>query len=385
MPMSDLYPSPVANLLPAILLAGPPHSGKSVLGHLLTRHLRQAGVQHILLPAAPDGEGAWFHQVDAELRFLLRQKGCFTPHLVDQMTRAVQRRALPMLVDIGGKPQGRQLEIIDACTHVIQLYREEDDRRVWRDWIADRHLIPIAELRSHLPGPDSVESTGGVLRGVIGGLDRARPQPGRLFDLLAQRVQGICSYDPQVLEREHLRRAPEGMAVVSETQLAQRLGLARPGQSPWWQPEHLARLPEVLPARQPLALYGAGPVWLTAAVAALNAPDPLWVFDARHYGWLAPPPVATHSDRSNPEFSLDAQHAADHTRLLFHLLPEHYVLKPRKVFLPPLDLQRGVVLDGKMPKWLWAALARALRRHAWLAAYEPRSNRMIRFWDSAGF
>lgn len=378
---TDQDPSP-ANLLPAILLAGPPHSGKSVLGHLLTRGLRQAGVQHILLRAAPDGEGAWFQETAAELRFRLRRKGLFTERLAGQMARAVQARSLPMLVDIGGKPQGRQFEIIDACTHAIHLFREEADRRAWQDWIEARNLIPIAELRSDLAGPDDVESATGVLRGVISGLERVQAQPGPLFDLLLARVQGICRYDAATLARLHLRRAPEGMAVLDETHLAQRLGIAEPGQALWWRPEHLARLPEALPARQPLALYGGGPVWLTAAIAARNAPEPVWIFDARHYGWMAPPAVVMASKQANAEFTLEAEPDAGHTRLVFRLLPEHTVLTPQAIHVPPMDPGQGVILDGAMPKWLWSALARALVGQPWLAATEPRGGGTVRFWET---
>jgi thymidylate kinase len=46
---------PTTNLLPAILIAAPHHSGKSVLAYLLSQHLRDAHVPHILLRAAPDG------------------------------------------------------------------------------------------------------------------------------------------------------------------------------------------------------------------------------------------------------------------------------------------------------------------------------------------
>ncbi len=382
-------PSPVpstANLLPAILLAGPPHSGKSVLAHLLTQHLRQSDVQHILLRAAPDGEGAWFQEVKAELRFVLRRKGQFTAQLAGQMAQAVQARALPMLVDIGGKPQGRQFEIIDACTHAVHLYRAEEDRRAWRAWIEERNLIPIAELRSHLAGPDAVEATDGVLRGVIGGLDRLQPDPGPVFHLLAERVQGICSYDYETLARQHLRFAPPEAVIVEEVHLAQRLGVAQRGQAPWWEPEDLARLGPALPTGQPIALYGSGPVWLTAAIAALNAPAPVWIFDARHYGWMAPAPVVLDSEQANVQFTLEALPAADHTRLVFRLLPEHHVLTPQAVHVPPMERRQGIVMDGNMPKWLWTALARALQpRHAWLAAYEPRGDRMIKFWAIGSF
>jgi CRISPR-associated protein Csx3 len=382
MPHTDQDPSP-ANLLPAILLAGPPHSGKSVLGYLLTEGLRQAGVQHILLRAAPDGEGAWFHEAGAELRFRLRRKGQFTERLAGQMARAVQARSLPMLVDIGGKPQGRQFEIIDACTHAIHLYREEVDRRAWQDWIEARNLIPIAGLRSDLAGPDCIESEMGVLRGVISGLERGQPQPGPLFDLLLARVQGICSYDAATLARLHLRRAPEGMAVLDETHLAQRLGIVQPGQALWWRPEHLARLSEALPVRQPIALYGRGPVWLTAAIAARNAPEPVWVFDARHYGWMAPPAVIMASNKANAGFMLEAEPAGDYTRLVFRLLPEHTVLTPQPVHVPALDAGQGVILDGAMPKWLWSALGGALVGQPWLAAAEPRGDGTVRFWETS--
>lgn len=372
-----------ANLLPAILLAGPPHSGKSVLAHLLTARLRAAQVQHIVLRAAPDGEGDWFHQVNTELRFVLRRKGEFTPQLADRMARAVQRRALPMLVDIGGRPQGGQFAIIDACTHAIHLYREETNRRAWQGWIEERHLIPIAELRSHLAGPDLLAPSDGVLRGVIGGLDRQDPRPGPLFDRLAQWVQGICSYDAAILARQHCSVAPQGVLVVDEGQLGQQLGISQPGQTPWWRPEDLASLAGLLPVGQPLALYGSGPVWLTAAIAAANAPAPLWVFDARHYGWLAPPRVRLDAQQANAQFSFEACAAADHTRLLFTLSPEHHVLTPQTVHVPPLAPGQGVILDGSMPKWLWSALAGALSRVCpWLAAYEPRGDRVVRFWNA---
>ncbi len=46
-------------LFPAILVGGPPHSGKSVLTYSLTQALRRRGVDHYVLRAAPDGEGDW--------------------------------------------------------------------------------------------------------------------------------------------------------------------------------------------------------------------------------------------------------------------------------------------------------------------------------------
>lgn len=193
------------NLLPAILIAGPPHSGKSVLAFLLSQHLRDANVQHILLRAAPDGEGDWSYQSSAEVRLRQRQKGVFTPELVADLLAAIRTRHLPLLVDIGGRPRDNQFDLFDACTHVVHLWRDVLDRQEWTPWLNDRSLIPIASLHSQLAPPDRLEPGNGPLHGVITGLVRENPQPGPLFAEVLSRVQGICTYPPDMLEAEHLR------------------------------------------------------------------------------------------------------------------------------------------------------------------------------------
>ena len=42
-------------LFPAVMIGGPPHSGKSVLAYSLTQALRARGVAHYVLRAYPDG------------------------------------------------------------------------------------------------------------------------------------------------------------------------------------------------------------------------------------------------------------------------------------------------------------------------------------------
>ena len=50
----------------AILIGGPPHSGKSVLTYSLTQTLRQQGIDHYVLRACPDGEGDWSNEAAPE-------------------------------------------------------------------------------------------------------------------------------------------------------------------------------------------------------------------------------------------------------------------------------------------------------------------------------
>ena len=368
------------NLLPAILIAGPPHSGKSVLSYLLSRRLREREVAHILLRAAPDGEGDWSYECPAEVRLRQRRKGVYTSRLLEDLLQAIRSRHLPMLVDIGGRPDAEQLRLLDACTHVIHLWREDDDRQAWEAWLEARSLIPIAVLRTKLTPPDRLETDAGPLRGTITGLDRDNPQPGPLFERVLERVQGICSYPPEVLEAEHLRRAPADVPLLTVTQLADAIGIRRPGEELWWAAEHLPAALEQVPAGRPLAFYGRGPLWLAAALAARVAPAKFYVFDARFYGWMLPPRAILNSSRDNREFTLAAQETEAGIRLRFDPRPQYHVLHPRPIHLPPLPAAAPVTLDGKMPIWLIAALAQALRDRPHLAACDPRLGREVVFW-----
>jgi CRISPR-associated protein Csx3 len=370
----------ITNLLPAILMAGPPHSGKSVLAYLLSQRLRAANVAHILLRAAPDGEGDWSYESHEEVRVRQRQKGAYTADLIEDLLQAIHARNLPMLVDIGGRPRDTQFRLFDACTHLIHLWREADDLREWEAWLEERSLISIASLHTRLTPPDHLSPGVGPLRGIITGLDRAQPQPGPLFERVLERVQGICAYPPGDLEAEHLRRAPQDVTVLTVAQLAQMLGILQPGQRLLWQPEHLPALQALIPAGKALTVYGSGPVWLYAALAAQVAPASFYLFDARYYGWMAPPPAILNSTQLNMEFELSVRPGVKDVRLKFQRRQAHYVLSPLPVHVPPLPLDRRVIFDGPMPVWLFASLSQALCGQADLANYEPRTGRIITFW-----
>jgi CRISPR-associated protein Csx3 len=62
----------MSHSFPAILVGGPPHSGKSVLTYLLSQRLRTAAVEHFVLRACPDGEGDWSYEAPPATVRLLR-------------------------------------------------------------------------------------------------------------------------------------------------------------------------------------------------------------------------------------------------------------------------------------------------------------------------
>ena len=356
------------NLFPAILLAGGPNCGKSVLSYLLTQELRKKRVQHYLLRTAPDGEGDWFLAGNSlSVRNLRMENKCqYSDELIDHMRQAIQNRQLPMLVDIGGKPRDNQFDILGACTHYILLYKTPDERREWQAEMTRLDLLPIAELRSSLTKTESVTWTSEGLDGVISGLVRAQPQIGETFQALLTQVEGICQYDPLQLEQEHIRDAPYPLVV--ERELA-RLVQTDPQPNPWWQPSDLPKLLEAVPAGNSLALYGRGPVWLAAALAVHAMPAPCAVFDAR-YGWLEVPTCI----QGETKF-LEVQIQAAHDQLFDWIKVKitNLILTPQTpLALPDLTGERGVILSGKLPRWLFAALAKKLgEARPWVAIHVP--------------
>lgn len=364
------------NLLPAILIAGPPHSGKSVLSFLLTWKLRELGIAHYLLRAAPDGEGDWYHLGRSGLVRSLRQehKGEYSSSFVTSIRSIIDHRLLPLLVDIGGRPQGEQFGILKACTHAVLLYREEDELATWKSYLSEMDLIPIAELQSNLCGEETIVEAHPVLRGVISGLDRHNWKMGVTFGALLDRIAGICHYDESHLEQIHTQKAP--YPVLSERQIARIVDLNQQGKRLIWDPAHLPLIRKALHIEGPLAIYGRGPVWLAGMLAAHLLPAPMAFFDAR-YGWLILPEViCKKSANVNINCSYDGH--ANATWLSCKLMDTE--VEPKRICLPQIEIERGegLVISGELPRWYFAALTRNfVRQTDWIAIDDPANNRAI--------
>src|SRR6266849_6431229 len=100
------------NPLPAILIGGPPHAGKSVLTYSLTQALRKRNIDHYVIRACPDGEGDWSQEIDQDAVRVIRVKGTWMPSFVERVCRDLERRHFPLLVDMGGRPEAWQTCIL---------------------------------------------------------------------------------------------------------------------------------------------------------------------------------------------------------------------------------------------------------------------------------
>lgn len=363
------------NLFPAVLLAGPPHSGKSVLSFMLSQHLRNMGIAHYLLRAVPDGEGDWFLEGDPNIVRPLRlaNKGDYTVDFVGHMRDVVESRLLPLLVDIGGRPRDEQFDILRACTHSVVLYRTEEERLDWQEKLAGMDLLPVAELRSSLNEEDRIEQVRPILQGVTTGLEREtdKRKTGAVFGALLDRVAGICHYEEAFLEKIHTQRAP--LPFMSESELARRLGLVRQDKKIFWSPADLRNLQQVLAKDEPLALYGRGPVWLAAFAAAHTCPVDMAMFDVR-FGWVKIPKIGF---ADNPSLQTNLTTLDNIGDLLTVSIPGG-VLEPDQMTINPFTGKNGLTLSGRLPRWTYAALARQLLPlRAWIGIHEPKQNQIV--------
>jgi len=361
------------NLLPAVLLGGPPHSGKSVLAYSLTHALREQGIQHYVLRAAPDGEGDWANEADQELVRIIRAKGEFSQDFVRHVCDSLARRHMPLLVDVGGRPTPEQEVVFDYCTHAILLYKDETELEFWQA-IAERHnLIVIAILRSDLDAAEAITDSGPVLRGTIGGLARGALAAGPMVQALVQRLAGMFAYSHDELLNINLLDAPvEDVRIVEE--LASIIGVPSEGERYRWQPDHLKPVLELLPAGPPTAVYGRGPTWLYAAIAAHTSPALFWQFDVR-LGWVQSLALRFGDLSPNAPLQIETHARPGHLHIEFRLLRAYLDYEEiHDLRVPEVAQTQGVVLSGKLPNWLWTSLTLAYRNAAWVGIYYPPLN-----------
>jgi CRISPR-associated protein Csx3 len=355
---------------PAILIGGPPHSGKSVLTYSLTHALRQLGIPHYVIRAAPDGEGDWANESKHKLVCELRYKGDFTPEFTDFICDSLRDRHLPLLVDMGGHPTAEQERIFDYCTHTILLTPTEAAHRHWHDIIARHHLPCIADLTSTLQGENALAATDSVITGVLAGLDRHKTAKGPAFQALVERIAELFTYDAVDLFRIHERLCVAEL-VIDLQRLARTFDVPFEGQKPRWKPYHLPAILNYLPSATPLGLYGRGANWIYAAVALLTLPAAFYQFDAR-LGWAQAQPLRVGTS-SQQLLHIDVQPLEEGVYLNCRI-PQAYLFYdqlPHLVF-PPLSASSGVLLGGKLPYWLYTSMARTYRAQPWIAVFQPQ-------------
>lgn len=372
----------MVNTLPAVLIGGPPHAGKSVLFYSLTHALRQRGVRHHAIRACPDGEGNWTQESDAETVSQIRIKivGDWPGDYVDRICLDLEHRCLPLLVDVGGSPRESQLCILRQCTHSLLLLRSDKPAytELWQGLVTECNLLPLAQMYYQLEGVSTITDQTPYLEGTLTGLERNNTTllTSQLFEALVDRIATLFnSYSPQELEKAFFEHAPTELII----DLYASLQTLAPS-STRWEPEMLVPFLASLPAHTPMSVYGAGPLWVYGAVAAHSDLEPFYQFDPRlPLGWIRPLPLSISTERF-PEVLVQPRAYQDVTVLSIKIPSKHLnYYQPEPLPFPPVHTDAGLIIDGITPAWLLTSLVRLYQAEgiAWIAVYYPPEKKAV--------
>jgi CRISPR-associated protein Csx3 len=401
--------------LPAILIGGPPHSGKSVLTYNLTMQLRRRNVDHYVFRATGDIDGDWRNDwylkaLAQDARETLNQiigqvkqfRTEWSPEFLDLVCRDLSaRRHLPLIVDIGGVPKDQDSCISQTCTASILLIKDEDSlpegkekedakkyNQRWRHFITTYGPRPLAELRSVQHGESFLTSSpdAPVITGTIAGLEPEvrLHEDNKVFKALIKRISKLFKYPEGVLEKKHLSdpRLKDVNLVVNlprELQaFASEWALPDNPDPDNWLPDMLEPLLDRLPSDRAMAVYGRGPHWLYGVLALHARTQPFHQFDAR-LGWTEPPLIRAGTPNSYTEefLYINGKQDDDFYQILIH--PRYNYLDRRdadQLTFPEPPRDKGVIVTGQLPLWLFTALARfyAQQNVPWIALNDAGDN-----------
>lgn len=191
----------------AILVGGPPNSGKSVFSHALNRDLIQQRprLRTHLFRANWDGEGNHTQETTdpVKLEQLRRENNPKLQHQANSAEKIAQffqkkgqeipniRPVMDLtLVDIGGQTGRDRLPVVEACTHSIIISSDPDKIAAWRE-LCEPALQPLAVIHSVLEPRCEVIRTEPFLEIVAG--PWVRGQNPQVPKVLVDRVLSVLA------------------------------------------------------------------------------------------------------------------------------------------------------------------------------------------------
>jgi CRISPR-associated Csx3 family protein len=369
-----------------IVVAGPPHSGKSVFLGGLCECLPREG--RYLFRACPDGEGTWTWKSAQAAKY--RRKGTFTRQqvqwYVDKLANI--QMADVVLVDIGGRTtdENRRILVEGKVDAAVILAGDLDAMPEWESFLQDCEVPVLARLHSDYNGKEDVIS-GPIMR--VHHLERgedvsSRPAIGAVAAQILDMVQGK--------EAE----MPKGMITISG--LVEELGKeavertlpnGRVVQQVCWSGEDLSAVARLLhnhsaEMSEHVQIDGAAPAWLVAAIAhechprsiSVNSPD----------GYVPIGVRRPEGKGSGDNLSFAVEEKEGYHLVTCQMEDPSLPLSPdglADVVPPELPMGAVVVLSGRMPNWLAVSLAMAYHGTAKaVALFQPGTGATVAWTHS---
>ncbi|MEN9217847.1 MAG: CRISPR-associated ring nuclease Crn3/Csx3 [Gloeomargarita sp. DG_2_bins_126] len=151
-------PSRRSRLAPAVMVVGPPRSGKSLLSYALFQALLPTCPDLYLQRAHWDGEGNWFLEIgDPQQGQTLKgyYRGTATAEFFPVQAQAIlalRRHKRLVLVDVGGKVDPVKQPLLEACSHYLVVCREPEAIPAWHEFCADRGNLELLGIIHTYPG-----------------------------------------------------------------------------------------------------------------------------------------------------------------------------------------------------------------------------------------
>lgn len=149
-------------LCPALLIVGPPDSGKSILSHALFKALLESDPDVHLQRAQWDGEGNYVLELGqhsghsgADLEaFKAANRGRlsdrFFPYLAHAISNLRKQKSL-VVIDVGGMIQPEKQPLLEVCTHYLIISSNPNAIASWHEFCYSQgNLTTVAIIHSTL-------------------------------------------------------------------------------------------------------------------------------------------------------------------------------------------------------------------------------------------
>lgn len=186
-------------LCPAVMVVGPPDSGKTVLSHALFNALLPECPDVYLQRAQWDGEGNWILELpetateaDREA-FKLFYKGDLSDRFFPYHAQAIlqlRRQKQLVIVDVGGMVQDAKMPVLEACSHYLIISSKPEAVNEWHEFCRDRgNLRTLAVVHSTLDATEVIHKRDPYLAMTCG--PWLQRQPNGVPKVLLEQVHNL--------------------------------------------------------------------------------------------------------------------------------------------------------------------------------------------------